>query len=74
MVLPTWRIEQAVFTDEVAGLLPLHQPAGQELQLNGVLSVGLYQTRGLRDRYLIHAGSVDRSDVISNVKGSTPGQ
>ena len=73
-MLLTWRIEQAVFSDEVAGLLPLHQPAGQELQLNGVLGVGLYQPRGLRDRHLIHAGSVNRSDVISNVKGSTPGQ
>ena len=73
-MLLTWRIEQAVFSDEVAGLLPLHQPAGQKLQLNGDLSVGLYQTRGLRDRHLIHTGSVNRSDVISNVKGSTPGQ
>ena len=73
-MLLTWSIEQAVFSDEVAGLLPLHQPAGQELQLNGVLGVGLYQPRGLRDRHLIHASSVDRSDVISNVKGSTPGQ
>ena len=73
-MLLTWRIEQAVFSDEVAGLLPLHQPAGQELQLNGVLGVGFNQTSGLRDRHLIHAGSVDRSDVISNVKGSTPGQ
>ena len=74
MVLPTWRIELAVFSDEVAGLLPLHQPAGQKLQLNCVLGVGFNQTSGLRDRHLIHAGSVDRSDVISNVKGSTPGQ
>ena len=48
-MLLTWGIEQAVFTDEVAGLLPLHQPAGQKLQLNGVLGVGLYQPRGLRD-------------------------
>ena len=73
-MLLTWSIEQAVFSDEVAGLLPLHQPAGQKLQLNGVLGVGFNQTSGLRDRHLIHAGSVDRSDVISNVKGSTPGQ
>ena len=48
-MLLTWSIEQAVFSDEVAGLLPLHQPAGQELQLNGVLGVGFNQTSGLRD-------------------------